>query len=109
MIKKYSVFVKEMYSSEIKDELADVIDVDKRKKDVEDIEKKISDTKERIENSKQKLQTEIDKLEKLEISDYSEENKKLLDEKIKKYKSDILELEELIKTFKEQLDNLKKS
>ena len=45
---------------------------------VEEIDKKILDTKEKIEDSKNKLQLEIDKMEKLEISDYSEENKKLL-------------------------------
>lgn len=108
MVKLYVDFIREEFGSEIKKDLASVIDIEKRKKDVDNISKKIEDANQNIIKKKEELSVELDKLEKLEISDYTEANKKLLSEKIKKYREDIAELQELIDKFKINLNQLKK-
>jgi predicted phage tail protein len=108
MVKRYNEFIKEEYGSEIKNKLADVIDVDKRKKDVTDINNKIDSTNDEIIKKKKDLELQITKLEQLETSDYTPENKKLLKDKIDKYKEDIRGLDDLIKTFKQNIAELKK-
>ena len=100
MVKRYVDFIREEFGSEIEKDLASVIDIEKRKKDVDNISKKIEDANQNIIKKKEELSVELDKLEKLEISDYTEANKKLLSEKIKKYREDIAELQELIDKFK---------
>ena len=107
-MKKYKDFIKEEYGSKVKDDLATVMDIDQRTKDVEEIEKNIGGANQKVIDKKKAMEEELEKLQKLEITDYTPENKKLLGDKIKKYKEDIKGLEGLISNFKTEVDKLKK-
>jgi archaellum component FlaC len=107
MIKKYKLFI-EGYSDKIKDDLSLVVDMDKRNKDIADITSKMDDTEKTIQSKKDSLNTEIERLQKLQIDDFTEENKKLVKDKIEKLKSDIKDLETLVSNLKTNLDTLKK-
>jgi hypothetical protein len=107
MIKNFKNFINEDIADKVKDDLAQVIDIDKEKKDVENIQLKIEDAKKQIETKKTEMQSEVDKMEKLEIEDYSEENQKLMKDKIEKFKTDITSLEQTINLFDIELKKLK--
>lgn len=108
MIKSYLTYIKESsYTDEIKDNLATVIDIEQRQKDIADIKSNMDSTNLNIQKKKDELAQQVDKLQKLQIDDFTEDNKKLLKDKITKYQEDIKSLEELIKGFNDQLDKLK--
>lgn len=107
MIKNFKEFLNEDIADKVKDDLAQVIDIDKQKKDVENIQLKIEDAKKQIEAKKLEMQTELDRMEKIETEDYNEENQKLLKEKIEKFKTDIASLEQSISLFDIELKKLK--
>jgi peptidoglycan hydrolase CwlO-like protein len=108
MIKSYLTFIKESsYTDKIKDDLATVIDIEQRQKDIADIKSNMDSTNLNIQKKKDELAQQVDKLQKLQIDDFTEDNKKLLKDKITKYQEDIKSLEELIKGFNDQLDKLK--
>jgi predicted nucleic acid-binding Zn-ribbon protein len=107
MIKNYKTFTNEAITDKVKDDLAQVIDIDNQKKSVEEIHNKIEDVKKEIETKKTELQSEVDRLEKMQTDDFTEENQKLLKEKIEKFKTDIKSLEDSIVLFDEELKKLK--
>jgi hypothetical protein len=107
MIKSFRKFLNEDIADKVKDDLAQVIDVEKEKKDVENIQIKIEDAKKQIEAKKTEMQTEVDRMEKMETDDYNEENQKLLKDKIEKFKTDITSLEQSINLFDIELKKLK--
>jgi hypothetical protein len=107
MIKNFKSFINEDIADTVKDDLAQVIDVEDQKKDVENIQNKIEDIKKVIETKKIELETEVGRLEKMQTDDFSEENQKLLKEKIDKFKIDIKSLEDSILLFSEELKKLK--
>jgi predicted nucleic acid-binding Zn-ribbon protein len=107
MIKNFRKFINENIADKVKDDLAQVIDINKQKKDIENIQLKIEDAKKQIETKKTEMQTEVERMEKIETEDYSEENQKLLKDKIEKFKTDIASLEQSIALFDVELKKLK--
>ena len=82
---------------------------------IENTKKAVEDIKGKIVKKKEELEIKLQNLENLEVETFTEENKKLVDQKkeqitksIEVIKKDIEGYENTIKTFKDNIDQLKK-
>jgi chromosome segregation ATPase len=94
-------------------DMADNDEIDPNK--IQSTQKNIEDIKEKMTKKKEELEIKLKNLETLEVDTFTEENKKIVDQKreqivkaIEDIKKDIEGYETTNKTFKENIDKLKK-
>jgi hypothetical protein len=101
IITKYKLFV-ESYEEIMQDMTKDV-DVSK----IDSFQKEIQKIKVNIEAKKKELETKLDNLEKLQVSTFTEENKKIVDAKKKEFTDTVAKLKDTITKYEADINDIK--